>query len=101
MATIKHKSPYGDYELIAQFAKYANGQTAIKLIDIADGFPFATATVCVEDDLLKEGEVAIKNYSENEGILESLIEAEVIDYPHAFIKSTHVEIPICKLLKND
>jgi hypothetical protein len=72
MATIKHKSPYGDYELIAQFGKYKNGQTAIKLIDTADGFPFATATICVEDYLLKENEVAIKDYSENEGILQSL-----------------------------
>ena len=89
---------YGEtYQLSLQFAKYANGQTAIKLWDMSDGFPFATATVCVEDDLLKEDEVAIKDYSENEGLLDALIEAEVVEPPHAFIQSGFVKIPICKL----
>ncbi len=89
---------YGEtYQLSLQFAKYANGQTAIKLWDLTDGFPFATATVCVEDDLLKEDEVAIKDYSENEGLLDALIEAEVVEPPHAFIQSGFVKIPICKL----
>jgi hypothetical protein len=94
---VKHKTPYGDYQLKLQFAKYSNGQTAIKLIDITDGMPFATATVCVEDDLVKEGEVAIKDYSENEGMLDTLIDADVIEHPHAFIQSGWVKIPVCKL----
>ena len=95
--TITHKSKYGTYELSITFAKYANGQTAIKLWDMTDGFPYATPSLCVEDHLLKEDEVAIKDYSENEGLLEALIEAEVIEHPHAFIQSSHVKIPICKL----
>lgn len=95
---ITHKSPYGEYQLSASFAKYANGQTAIKLFDVTDGMPFATATVCVEDNLLKADEVAIKDYSENEGILNSLIEADIVDHPHAFIQTGFVKIPICKLL---
>lgn len=98
MKTINHKSPYGNYQLGLQFAKYRNGQTAIKLIDMEDGMPYATATVCVEDNLLKIDEVAIKDYSENVGILDSLIESNIIDNPHAFIQTGHVKIPICKLL---
>lgn len=99
MNTINHKSPYGgEYKLSLSFAKYQNGQTAIKMFDMEDGFPYATATVCVEDDLLKEDEVAIKNYSENAGILESLIDSGIVDYPHAFIQSQHIKIPVCKLL---
>ncbi len=94
---VKHKTPYGDYQLKLQFAKYGNGQTAIKLIDIADGMPFATATVCVEDELLKEDEVAIKDYSENAGMLDTLLMAEVVEYPHAYIQSGFVKIPVCKL----
>lgn len=97
MKTINHKSPFGEFELNLQFAKYGNGQTAIQLIDAIDGMPFATATVCVEDDLLKENEVAIKDYSENAGILDTLIDAEIVEYPHAFIQSGFVKIPICKL----
>jgi len=99
MKTITHKSPYGgEYTLSLKFAKYHNGQTAINLIDEDDGMPYATATVCVEDNLLQEGEVAIKDYSENEGILEALIEANIVDHPRAFIQSGFVKIPICKLL---
>ena len=94
MKTINHKG----FELTAQFAKYRNGQVAIKLTDNSDGLPYATATVCVEDDLLKEGEVAIKDYSENEGILNSLIESDIIEPPHAFIQSSFTKIPICKLI---
>lgn len=92
---------HNGYELTAQFAKYQNGQTAIKLTDNADGFPYATATVCVEDDLLNEGEVAIKDYSENAGILNSLIESDIIEPPHAYIQSSFVKIPICKLVTNE
>jgi hypothetical protein len=94
---ITHKTPYGEYKLSMSISKYTNGQTAIKLFDMADGMPFATATVAIDDQLL-EGEVAIKDYSENEGILDSLIEAGVIDHPHALYQSGWVKIPICKLL---
>lgn len=95
MKTIEHNG----YRLRPQFSKYQNGQIAIRLLDLMDGMPYATATVCVEDDLLKEGEVAIKDYSENSGILESLMEADVIEPPHAFIQAEFVKIPICKLIK--
>ena len=95
---ITHKTPYGKYRLSPSFGNYANGQTAIKLFDMSDGMPYATATVCVEDSLLKEDEVAIKDYSENAGILDSLIEAGIVNQPHAFIQSNFVKIPICKLI---
>jgi hypothetical protein len=99
MTKVIHKSPYGgEYKLSLSFFKYHNGQTAIKLYDMEDGMPYATATVCVEDALLKEDEVAIKNYSENAGILEALIDGEIVDHPHAFIQSDYVKIPVCKLL---
>ncbi len=88
---------HSGYKLGLTFAKYTNGQTVIKLVDMEDGMPFATATVAVENHLLKEDEVAIKDYSENAGILDSLIEADVIEHPHAFIHSGFVKIPICKL----
>ena len=99
MQTIIHESPYGgQYKLGLRYGKYGNGQTAIQLVDMEDGFPYATATVCVEDDLLKEDEVAIKNYSENVGILNALVSANVIEEPHAFVQSHFIKIPICKLI---
>jgi hypothetical protein len=94
---IKHKSQFGGtFRLTSSLGKYPNGQIAIKLYDESDGLPYATATVSVQEKL-EACEVAIKNYSENVGILESLINAKVIDSPHRFIQSGFVNIPVCKL----
>lgn len=84
------------YVLTPTLKTYKNGQICIQLIDTSDGFPFATATVAVEDNLLKEDELAIKDYSENEGILDTLIDHNIVEHPRAFIQSGFVKIPICK-----
>ena len=55
-----------------------DGSIALSLVDKTDGQPVATATVCLPDLPLREGHVAIKNYSENQGILEVLQKANVI-----------------------
>lgn len=62
-----------------------------------DNEPFMTASVSVEAEL-EADEVAIKNYSENEGILDELIKNGVVSKPHKVINSGFVTIPICKLL---
>lgn len=94
---ITHKSQFGTtYQLKAQITKYANGDNAIKLYDLEDGLPYATASVSVEG--LADWEVAIKNYSENAGILQSLVEAKIVDAPHRVIRQGYALIPVCKLL---
>jgi len=92
MKTIQHNG----YTLNLNVAKYGNGQTSIRLIDAEDGMPYATATVSVQETLASN-EVAIKNYSENTGILESLIAADIVENPHRHAESGFVSIPICKL----
>ena len=57
--------------------------------------PWATATVQIGG--LNENEVAIKNYSENEGILEALVDLGVIDPPHRRVASGFVMIDICRM----
>ena len=96
MNHIKHESPYGNYFLSAEFRKYPNGQTSIQLNDEEDGLPYCRATISVQNKL-EDGEVAIKNYSENEGILESLISAGIVFPPHRVIDQGYVKIPVCKL----
>ena len=49
-------------------------------------------------EVLEKGYVAIKNWSENEGILNILIREGVVSTPSHFIKSGFVDIPVCKLL---
>ena len=58
------------------FAQYRDGSVAIQLID--DEGPVATATVAL-DVLPPKGCVWIKDYSENTGMADALIEAKVIE----------------------
>jgi hypothetical protein len=68
---------------------------AIHLID-EDGCPYMMASVHVPG--LKQDEVAIKDYAENEGILDALIQAGIVSKPHRQVSSGYVTIPVCKLL---
>ena len=58
-------------------------------------WPYATANVHV--DGLREGEYAIKNYSENEGILNVLIDRGIVKEPHRVQISGFIALPICYL----
>jgi len=75
--------------------KYSNGQPA--LVIYQDGEVLLKASVNVQNYIPPKGFICIKNWSENEGILESLIENQVIDPPQVFIPSGFVEVPVCKL----
>jgi len=97
--SIPFSSPYGEFFNISLvFGQYRNGQRAIEMIDEADGAPYAVATVALVDEQLSADEVAIKNWSENEGVLESLIENEIVSAPIRYVSSGFVRVPICKLL---
>lgn len=62
--------------------------------DMAD---IAVATVNIPKIKLNLDEVAIKDYSENEGMLKALVMANIVHMPHKFIKNKFTEFPICKL----
>lgn len=89
---MKHKGT----TLSIKYANYCNGQNAILLHDANDGEPYAVASVAI-DEPLQPDEVAIKNYSENEGILDTLLSARIVSKPHRFVSSGFVQIPICKM----
>lgn len=76
--------------------EYGNGRLALSLI-ADNGEPIAVCTVNLPDLDIEEGHVAIKDYSENEGMLAALIEAEIVEEPSALVKAERVEFPICKL----
>ena len=82
------------------FSKYMlDDSLFIGLTDAEDGSPIAVATVCVGHVKPREGCVLIKNYAENEGILEALVAAKIIDYPQAEYKiSNYAWAQECKLL---
>lgn len=82
-------------ELNVKLSKYANGQNAMQLVD-QDGITFMTASVAhdvnIDDDC-----VIIKNYSENEGILQALIEAGIIEKPFCEIPVYFVTLYVAVL----
>lgn len=78
---------------------YANGRKAIILTDVVDGDSVAYATINVEEAILLPEQVIIKNYSENEGILDVLVKAKIISEPIGSIKiGAWVSAPICVIL---
>lgn len=92
-----------DCELVKQ--QYHNGKTALELVaaeddeenDVFKGEPIATATINIPV-ILEHDEVLIKNYSENEGMLEALVDAGVVKPTGRVIQTGFVEVPVCKLL---
>lgn len=82
---------------VVQKGQYGNGRPALKLIDAEDGSPIATATVNLPDVPLGTNQVAIKDYGENEGMLQALTEAGIVKPTGQSVASGYVEVPICEL----
>lgn len=55
------------------------------------------ATVNLAEVDLAPNEVIVKNYSENEGILDALLEGGIVDPPSRFVRLPYVEVPICRV----
>lgn len=77
------------------------GATALLLNDAQDGSPVPTATVNVPgtSEVLPEDTVILKNYSENEGLLETLMEAGMIEDTGSRVPTGFVGSPIVRLLR--
>lgn len=72
-----------------------NNNVRLELIDAVDHCPYMVATVWMEG--LAKDEVAIKNYSENTGVLDLLLNEGVVEAPHRYESSGFVKIPVCRL----
>ena len=78
---------------------YHHGERiALYLIDADDGEPVSTCTVNIPDEPLGEGEVLIKDYSENEGMVDFLVQEGVVERTGREVRSGYISIPVCKLL---
>ena len=96
------KSPWTgeDMEMFCDYNEYQYGGIALELYcEDEEGFmePYCTASVCIPG-ALEDNEIAIKNYSENSGILEILTENGIVNEPHRYVSSGFVtSIPVCTL----
>ena len=94
---------FAGYECVAYETTYpgeAGGSTAIYLVDAVDGEPVATATVNVEgvSETLPPSEALIKDYSENEGMMEALIRAGLVQDTGRRVPTGYVTVPVARLL---
>ena len=96
------KVKFKEWNCIAQFSHYnANDRVAIQLVEEGTYDPIATATINLPTVNIKPGNVAIKDYSENEGMVKSLTDAGIIGELKAIHYSGHVQIGIYELLKTE
>ena len=85
------------YSVTVKLDKYANGRTAIQILDAIDGQTYATATVNIDHVLLADNEVLIKDYSENEGMLDFLIKNNIVTPTPNGVQSGFVWLPVAIL----
>ena len=93
--TFNIKTNYGKYDnCYLEENYYYNGNKRYDIV--SDGEPILTLTTNT-DTVLQENEISVKDYSENEGILNAFIDADLInpkiDY---YIPSGFVRIPVVK-----
>ena len=95
---MKIKFSSGEWDCRLAWLTYQNnGNVAIVANDMEDGSPVGVLTVNTYEDLPNDV-VAIKDYSENEGVLQSLIDNGVVDEPEDWIQTGFVKVPVCRIL---
>lgn len=87
------KVEFNGKKLNVFLTEYATGNKAIQLFD--EEGPYMTASVNI--DGLRKKEIAIKDYSENEGIYDALVDAEIICEAHRFARTGYVVVPVVTL----
>lgn len=86
-------------EVVPRITRYADGTLAL-LLDCA-GRPYVKVSVNTEH-ILPEGFIAVKTWSENEGILETLIKEGVLGAePLITLNLGYVDAPVHKVLAYD
>lgn len=85
-------------ECIVCARKYNNGNLAIELLESEIGDHYTTCTVNV--GLTPAGSVAVKDYSENEGMLDFLKENGLVGDTLYTVQSGFVIVPVVKLTES-
>jgi hypothetical protein len=94
------KVKFMGYDGYAVFTEYNNGRTAI-LLKCEDGSALATATINLPEVDLNDDEVIIKNYSENSGMVNALVEAGIVEFGHPIqVGSFGADCWVCTIIKD-
>ncbi len=91
--TLCGKEWFGNIERVT----YQSGNAGLEYID-SHGDSIAMLSVNPHDVELKPDFVAIKNYSENEGVLSQLIALKIVKPSKWQLPSGHVMLPVCRII---
>ena len=96
---IMAKTKYTNETALVTFARYSADQSVAIMLSTPAGQPLLKATSCLVEYGFTPpvGSVAIKTYSENEGVLECLIDQGVIEPATETFDGPYGPFPICKL----
>ena len=76
---------------------YANGRKALALVDVVSREPIANATVNLPEHDCGDDEIFVKDWSENASMVDALLDAGLIEFPHGAESSGYVVVPRCRL----
>ena len=77
---------------------YSNGRPALQLYAVDDGIAVAKATVNVPEIVIPDTLVLIKDWAENEGILNVLVSEGIVKDTGHQIQCGYVYANVCELL---
>lgn len=83
------------FEVWPEASRYANGRLAISFVD--NEGPFSKVTTNLPDQHLNEGEVFVKDWSENEALVNALLEAGWLTLTGREVQSGHVFPKVMRL----
>lgn len=77
--------------------RYENNRLALKLVDMVDEEPIAKITVDVSEIPRIPGYIHVKDWDENEGMFQALMDAGIVQSEHVKIPSGSVDVIQAKL----
>lgn len=90
---------YKNYDCVLRSSRYNyGGGIALQLFDANDGELISVCTVNLPEEELGENEVFIKDYSENEGMVNFLVNEGIIELTGETVQSGFVSVPKARLL---
>lgn len=97
MNTFEYTTCGTTYKVGISKKRFATAQDHYRydLYDQEDGSPVATVNVNLP--ALMDGEIGVKDWSENEGMLSFLVSNKLVDPPHRWIQSGYVQVPVCNV----
>ena len=88
---------FKEWECGVALGRYGNKRIALQLYAAEDGEIIATASVNVPDEPCPEGHTFIKSWSENEGMLLTLVKAGVVEDAHHSVRTGYCMASLVKV----